>query len=91
MLESSLKEKGLPLGEVEFLNFLKILTPEKLSQDNFKKSIYLVVVKLYELNNTKYAQIMHIADKAYKQDDENIFPLIYNIFKDELKFYMNTF
>ena len=44
MLASLLKKKGLQLGEVEFLNILKILLPEKISHDKFKKSIYLIVV-----------------------------------------------
>lgn len=91
MLTNLLKKKGLQLGEAEYLSFLKILLPEKISLENFKKSIYLIVLKLHECDNSKYQQIMHIADKAYKQDDDKIFQLIYNSFKDEIKLYINVF
>ena len=91
MLSSLLKKKSNQLGEGEFLNFLKILLPEKISRDNYKKSIYLIVQKLYEFDNAKYEMIMHIADKAFKQDDDKVFQLIYNTLKDEIKLYINVF
>ncbi|WP_289058703.1 hypothetical protein [uncultured Flavobacterium sp.] len=91
MLNSLLNKKGLQLGEVEYLNFLKILLPEKISLENYKKSIHLIVQKLYEIDNSKYEMIKHISDKAFNQQDDKIFQLIYNSLKDEVKLYINVF
>lgn len=91
MLNSLLNKKGLQLGEVEYLNFLKILLPEKISLEKYKKSIHLIVQKLYEIDNSKYEMIKHISDKAFNQQDDKIFQLIYNSLKDEVKLYINVF
>ena len=76
------------LNEEEVKSSLVTLIPETITQDKFNKSIYLLVKELYHFDNTKYAIIMHIAEKAKNQIDKEIFYFHYVDLQNELRLWI---
>ena len=77
------------LNEHDIRNFLIILIPDAISQENFNKSIFVMVKKLYDYDNQKYFMIMHIADKVSQESNRDIFDLNFNDFlKNEVKLWL---
>ncbi|MEZ0184732.1 hypothetical protein AB9T89_21005 [Flavobacterium oncorhynchi] len=87
-LNSLLKGNRIQLNEQDLLNCLLILMPERISQDKFKMSIYLLIKELYELNNTKYGLVMNIAKKVFNEAKFHVYQLNYNELKSEIKLYI---
>lgn len=87
-LINSLNNKDMKLSEDEILTCLLVLIPEIITQEKYKKSIYLLVKELHRLNYEKFKLVFHIAEKAYQETDYKIFEYNYLDLKNELRLYI---
>ncbi|WP_289057622.1 hypothetical protein [uncultured Flavobacterium sp.] len=63
------------------------VTKKDIDKENFEKEVLPLVQELYEQDSVKYAMINHIAKKAQKEKNKEIFKMNVANLKDELAYY----
>ena len=81
------KEKK-QVSEKENLKIIKSTVLKKnIEKANFNKEVLPLVQELYEKDSVKYSMLNHIAKKASKEKNKEIYKLNVANLKDELKYY----
>lgn len=81
------KEKK-QVSEKENLKIIKSTVLKKnIEKANFNKEVLPLVQELYEKDSVKYSMLNHIAKKASKEMNKEIYKLNVANLKDELKYY----
>lgn len=76
------------VSEKENLKTIKSNVAKKdIDKENFEKEVLPLVQELYEKDSVKYSMINHIAKKAQKEKNKEIFKMNVANLKDELKYY----
>ena len=76
------------VSEKENLQSIKTTVVKKdIDKETFEKEVLPLVQQLYEKDSVKYSLINHIAKKAQKEKNKEIFKMNVANLKDELKYY----
>jgi len=76
------------LTEPETLAKIKTSIKQKtITKDNFNEDIYPYIQDLYSRDTVKYKMLNHIAKKAAKEKNTEVFKMNVSNLKDELKYY----
>lgn len=87
LIVSCQKEKK-QVSEKENLKHIKTsLLKKNIEKENFNKEVLPLVQELYEKDSVKYSMLNHIAKKASKEKNKEIFKLNAANLKEELKYY----
>lgn len=84
----SCKKEKKEISEKENLKIIKTSVLKKnIEKANFNKEVLPLVQELYEKDSVKYSMLNHIAKKASKEKNKEIYKLNVANLKDELKYY----
>lgn len=84
----SCKKEKKEISEKENLKIITTtLLKKNIEKENFNKEVLPLVKELYEKDSVKYSMLNHIAKKASKEKNKEIFKLNAANLKDELKYY----
>ncbi|MBZ4037836.1 hypothetical protein K6T82_23970 [Flavobacterium sp. 17A] len=76
------------VSEKDNLKTIKSAVAKKnIEKENFEKEVLPLVQELYEKDSVKYSMINHIAKKAQKEKNKDIFRMNVANLKDELAYY----
>ena len=88
LLMIACKKEKKQVSEKENLKIIKTTVLKKdIEKVNFNKEVLPLVQELYEKDSVKYSMLNHIAKKASKEKNKEIYKLNVANLKDELKYY----